>query len=484
MVAVLDFGSQYTKLIERRLRELGVSFEVTSSSKELNKLNPQAVILSGGPGLAANTSISLKNLGEKTYVLGICYGMQLIANEFGGEVSSNLTSEFGQKNIIWNTKLNGIPKEHTVWMSHKDSVTKIPDGFQILATSDCGVVAGIANNKIMALQFHPEVTHTKYGIEILKHFLQTAKVKITNKTNQKIHNEITKTVKPNEKILCAVSGGVDSTVAALVLKKTGLPTTFAFVDNGLLRASEVKEVLDMYKSLNINVNLIDAKDKFLKSLKGITDPEQKRKIIGSTFIDVFKNFIKGENFKWLAQGTVYPDVIESTRIKSHHNVGGLPKNLELKLIEPLKSLFKDEVRALGRELGVPESVLGRHPFPGPGLAIRIPGEVTLEKLEILKEADGIFTKALKDQGLYKKIWQAFCVLIPIKTVGVQGDERTYRYALSLRAVVSSDGMTVDWFEFDHKFLKKVSNLITNNVSGINRVLYDITSKPPSTIEWE
>ncbi len=494
MVLVLDFGSQYTRLISRRISQLGVHSEVIHhnswSDNTLDKLKPEVVILSGGPGcVLLDKTIDIKELCKRTYVFGVCYGMHLIAKQFGGSVETGGSSEFGMQRIIWNLQPpKGVPKEHNVWMSHRDSVINIPSGFEVSAKSQDGVIAAMTNGRVMAVQFHPEVTHTEYGSEVLKYFLfEVAKIKPEQNINQNIYKKIEQTVKLDDKVLCAVSGGVDSTVTACVLKKKlGNQVSFVFVDNGLLREGEPEEVVDIYKKLKIDIHVIDAKKDFIQALRGVTDPEEKRKIIGKTFIDTFKNFTKDRHYKWLSQGTLYPDVIESggAVIKSHHNVGGLPKVLGINLLEPLKSLFKDEVRKLGLTLGIPNWILKRHPFPGPGLAVRIPGEVTYEKLSILKRADKVFIDALKKDGLYDKIWQAFCVLIPVKTVGVQGDKRSYEYTICIRAVVSDDGMTADWYEFDPKFMKKVSNLIVNNVPGINRVLYDVTSKPPSTIEWE
>ena len=509
-VIVLDFGSQYTQLIARRVRELGVYCEIFpyhTPAEKIKSLNPKALIFSGGPSSVYEKFAPKPD--EKIYdlhlpTLGICYGLQTIAQHFGGKVENARKREFGRAKISV-MQLNGASKNHLfkniddseVWMSHGDKVTKLPPNFVVTARSEnaemCAVEMMSDTEKIYGVQFHPEVHHTQYGKEILANFLfEIAGLKKDWTTKDFIEQEIEKVkeIVGKEKVACALSGGVDSTVAAvLVSKAIGKNLKCVFVDNGLLRKNEAKEVRNALKTLGLRLDFVDASDLFLKRLKGVANPEQKRKIIGKTFIEIFEAHIDREKF--LVQGTLYPDVIESVSvkgpsqtIKTHHNVGGLPKRMKLKLIEPLRELFKDEVREVGKLLGVPDEILGRHPFPGPGLAVRILGAVTKERCDLLREADSIFISELKAQGLYHKVWQAFTVLLPINTVGVMGDNRTYENAVALRAVTSTDGMTADWAQLPYDFLAHVSNRIINEVRGINRVTYDISSKPPATIEWE
>ncbi len=502
-VAILDFGSQYTQLIARRVRELGVYSEIFPHDVELEKLKPfNAIVVSGGPSSVKEEGApqrSLKELAQIAPVLGICYGMQMMAEEFGGEVIVSGDREYGRQAIHWNKSISSkIPEKQNVWMSHGDFVRKCPLGFELLAKSEDGVVAAMRSDRMMGIQFHPEVTHSEAGIEVLKEFVLDFSKVNTNWSNKNIvshlKSEILRQVGESGHVLCGMSGGVDSTVVGTLLTETlGVDRVHCiFVNNGLLRKNEFEEVHEIYKRLGLNIKGVDASNRFLKELSGISDPEKKRKIIGKEFIDVFEEAThKMGNIDFLAQGTLYPDVIESVSlrgssvtIKSHHNVGGLPEKMNLKLVEPLRELFKDEVREIGTELGIPKDILWRHPFPGPGLAVRVLGDITREKLETLREVDAIYTSELKSEGLYDQIWQAFAVLLPVQSVGVQGDSRSYDNAVALRAVTSVDGMTADWFNFPSDFLKNTSNKITNRVRGVNRVVYDITSKPPGTIEWE
>ena len=510
-ILIIDFGSQVTKLIARRVRELGVYSEITTP-KELNYLRKfkdiKGIILSGGPSTVTTNkfqTISKDIFKKKIPILGICYGLQLIVKIFGGKVkSSKKRREFGRASLSKKTPSliikNFLNKEKIVWMSHEDAVTRLPKNFKKIASTKSSEFTIIENSeeKIYGLQFHPEVTHTENGRQIFKNFLFLI-CKIKNKWNvafqkKKLLKQIKDIVK-KEKVICALSGGVDSSVVALLINKAIKRNLICImVDTGLMRKNEFKQTYKIFKyKYKLNVKLIDASKLFLRKLKNISNPERKRKIIGNLFIKVFeKESKKYKNLKFLAQGTLYPDIIESksssgsktSKIKSHHNVGGLPKKMNLKLVEPLKDLFKDEVRILGKSLGLVNSINYKHPFPGPGLAIRILGNITSERVKILQEADYIFINELTKCNLYNKIWQAYAALLPIKTVGVMGDARTYENICLLRAVTSNDGMTADYFGFSKNFLDSISNKIVNNVKGVNRVVYDITSKPPSTIELE
>ena len=507
-ILIIDFGSQVTQLIARRIREIGVYCEVINHDKfrmQNIKIKPKGLIFSGGPESVYNEeSYNINNdiFNYNIPILGICFGQQLICHLFGGKVEQSLKREYGSAkiNIIAKSELFNNVKNLDVWMSHGDKITEISRNFKVLATTSNSPYAAIGDeeNKIYGLQFHPEVYHTKDGTKIIKNFIINIANCDCDWTMKKFIEEELIAIKNNigqDNIICGLSGGVDSSVVgALINKAVGKQLTCIFVDHGLLRKKEAEEVKTTFtKNIDANFIYVDAKNYFLKKLENISDPEQKRKIIGKTFIEIFdQEAAKISNVKYLAQGTLYPDVIESSHpnsgssqtIKSHHNVGGLPKNMKLKLVEPLRNLFKDEVRKLGFELGLPDNIVNRHPFPGPGLAIRILGNITQEKINILQEADHIFISEIRKENLYDKIWQAFCVLLSSKTVGVMGDKRTYENVLALRAVTSVDGMTADIFHFDSNFLAKVSNKIINEVPGINRVVYDYTSKPPGTIEWE
>ncbi len=510
-ILIVDFGSQITKLIGRNIRELGVYSEILTP-QELKKLKNfekiKGVILSGGPSSVTSKKFPTipKQLFEKKIpILGICYGLQLIAKLFGGKIKpSKTTREFGRAYLIKKSSSlltkNFLKKKTLVWMSHEDAVVKLPLNFKVVASTNNSKLTIIEhqNKNIYGVQFHPEVTHTNNGKQIFKNFLfLICKIKKNwNIPSQKIRliKEIRKKVK-NAKVICALSGGVDSSVVALLINRAIKKNLICImVDTGLMRKNEFKDTYRIFKKrYKLNVKLIDASKLFLKKLKYISGPEKKRKVIGKLFIRVFESEAKKyRNIKFLAQGTLYPDIIESrsstgsktSKIKSHHNVGGLPKKMKFKLIEPLKDFFKDEVRILGRSLNLINKINFKHPFPGPGLGIRIIGNVTPEKVKILQEADFIFINELIENNLYNKIWQAYAALLPIKTVGVMGDSRTYEYVCLLRAVTSQDGMTADYFNFSKNFLDRISNRIVNNVKGINRVVYDITSKPPSTIELE
>ena len=510
-ILVIDFGSQVTKLIGRNIRDLGVYSEIITP-KEFNKLKKfhliKGIIFSGGPSSVTSKNyqtISKKIFEKNIPILGICYGLQLIAKLFGGKIKpSRNRREFGRAHLIKkNDSLltkNFFIKKKTVWMSHEDAVVKLPKFFRVIASTKSSKLTIIENSKkkIYGVQFHPEVSHTENGQQIFKNFIfLICKIKKNwNIKSQKLRliNEVREEVK-SDKVICALSGGVDSSVAALLINKAIKKNLICImVDTGLMRKNEFKNSFKIFrKKYKLNVKLINASNLFIKNLKGVTNPEKKRKIIGNLFIKVFeKEAKKFNNVKFLAQGTLYPDIIESrsstgsktSKIKSHHNVGGLPKLMKLKLIEPLKEFFKDEVRGLGKSLNLLNEINYKHPFPGPGLGIRIIGEITLEKIKILQEADHIYINELIKNNLYNKIWQAYAALLPIKTVGVMGDSRTYEYICLLRAVTSNDGMTADYYKLPKNFLDRISNKIVNNVKGINRVVYDITSKPPSTIELE
>ena len=507
-IVILDFGSQYNQLIARRVREMGVYAEVVPFHEDIDKIlerKPKGIILSGGP--ASVYTKGAPTLDKKIFdanipILGLCYGMQLITHLHGGEVARADKQEFGKASLKLDKKdsliFKNIPDNTIVWMSHADHVNKMAEGFEIIAHTDSSIAA-IENRdkKIYAFQYHPEVTHSEHGFEMLKNFVFEI---VGAEKNWSMENYIETTVKEikekvgDKKVILGLSGGVDSSVAAMLINKAiGKQLTCIFVDTGLLRKNEAKHVMDIYaQNFDMNIKCINAEERFLSKLKGIEDPEEKRKIIGKEFIEVFnEEAIKLKDAEFLAQGTIYPDVIESVSvkgpsvtIKSHHNVGGLPEDLNFKLLEPLRELFKDEVRKVGRELGIPYYMVDRHPFPGPGLGIRILGEVTKEKADILREADDIFIEELRKEGLYSKVSQAFVVLLPVKSVGVMGDERTYEYTAVLRSANTIDFMTATWSRLPYEFLEKVSNRILNEVKGINRLTYDISSKPPATIEWE
>lgn len=501
---ILDFGSQFTQLIARRLRELGFYSEIHSykyPTEEIRKKNPYGIILSGGPNSVYESNSpqrDVQELRDISPLLGICYGMQLLTFQLGGKVTKADYREYGLNYVTWSEAVNGVPAKQKVWMSHGDVVEKAPEGFVVVATSDGNHPAAMRGPSVLALQFHPEVAHSDHGNELLNYFAKEMCGAPADWDAPHIKDilfqEIKGKVGSDDHVLVGLSGGVDSTVVATLLTQAlGHDRVHCvFVDNGLLRKGEFEAVLASYNRIGLNVVGVDASKEFLHALKGLEDPELKRKTIGRVFVEVFdKSYDHKLPIRWLAQGTLYPDVIESVSsvggsvtIKSHHNVGGLPEKMKLGLLEPVRELFKDEVRSLGAQLGLPKEMLWRHPFPGPGLAIRVLGEVTEERLNILKECDSVFISELRERGLYEKIWQAFCVLLPVKTVGVQGDARTYEHVLALRAVTSQDGMTADWYPFEFQFLREVSNLITNKVKGVNRVVYDVTSKPPGTIEWE
>ena len=507
-ILILDCGSQFTQLIARRLREIKIHSVILSwdsSPDKIKEFNPNGIIISGGPD-SVNDPDAI-NIHEDIFkfncpILGICYGMQLISKFFNGKISSGSQKEYGITKININSSselFKNIPDKINALMSHGDNVSNLPEGFKITAYTESNVTAAIENlNKnLFGLQFHPEVANTEFGMNILKNFaFDICKCSgdwdIKNFVDSTI-NFIREKVQ-DEKIICALSGGVDSSVAAaLVNMACGKNLYCVFVNHGLMRKNEPEQVVKSYENMGLNIKYVDASELFLKELAGVNDPEKKRHIIGKLFIDVFEaEAVKVNGAKWLLQGTIYPDVIESgmknkkgaVLIKSHHNVGGLPEKMNLKLIEPLRDLFKDEVRILGKIINVPNEIIERQPFPGPGLAVRCLGDITEERLNILREADNIFTSELKISGLYKDIWQAFCVLLPVRTVGVQGDSRTYNEVIALRAINSQDAMTAEWSRINFDVLDKVSKRICNEISGVNRVVLDVTSKPPATIEWE
>jgi GMP synthase (glutamine-hydrolysing) len=506
MILILDFGSQYTQLIARRVRELNVYCEIHpyNDIPEIGE-NVKGIILSGSPFSVRGDDApqpNLENIKGKLPLLGVCYGAQFLAHNFGGNVEASDTREYGRANLSFvdesNELLKGISVGSQVWMSHGDTIKELPTGAKISASTNDVEIASykIDNETTYAVQFHPEVYHTEGGTTLLNNYIVGICGCTQDWSPNSFVEETVSSLKAklgNDKVVLGLSGGVDSTVAAVLLHKAiGKNLYCIFVDNGLLRKNEFQQVLDQYEHLGLNVKGVNSKQRFYKELAGVKDPEQKRKIIGKIFIEVFddeSNIL--EDVKWLGQGTIYPDIIESksvkgpsATIKSHHNVGGLPDFMKLKVVEPLSALFKDEVRRVGRAMNLSETLLGRHPFPGPGLGIRILGDVTEEKVRILQEVDYIFIQGLKDDGLYDDVWQAGAMLLPVQTVGVMGDERTYENAVALRAVSSTDGMTADWCHLPYEFLAKMSNEIINKVRGVNRVVYDISSKPPATIEWE
>lgn len=505
-ILILDFGSQYTQLIARRIRELNVYCEI----HPFDKIPPiddeiKGVILSGSPASVRDENAPIPNLGDikgKLPLLGVCYGAQYLANAYGGEVKGAPSREYGRAMLTViapeDPLMHGLPSPTQVWMSHGDTITSVPANYEIIGSTDNVRVAAyhIGGEMTWGIQFHPEVWHSTDGPQLLRNFVMNicgcagtwSPASFIESTVAELKEKL-----GDDKVILGLSGGVDSSVAAVLLHKAiGANLHCIFVNNGLLRANEFEDVLASYKGMGLNVRGVDASERFYKDLKGVTDPEQKRKIIGRDFVEVFNEEAKKvENARWLGQGTIYPDVIEScsvkgpsATIKSHHNVGGLPEEMNLRVVEPLRLLFKDEVRRVGRALGIDQTLLGRHPFPGPGLGIRILGEVTAEKVRVLQAADKIFIDNLRESGWYDKVWQAGVMLLPVQSVGVMGDERTYESCCALRAVISTDGMTADWVHLPYELLAKVSNEIINKVRGINRVVYDISSKPPATIEWE
>lgn len=505
-ILILDFGSQFTQLIARRVREMNVYCEIHPYNKipEITS-NIKGVILSGSPHSVRQDNPLNPNLDAikgKLPLLGICYGAQLLSHFYGGEVGKSNSREYGRANLSFvednNPLFKDISNESQVWMSHADTILKVPESYNIIASTHDVKVAGFAinNEKTWGIQFHPEVYHSTEGAQLLHNFVKGICECKGNWTSDSFIDTTIADLKQkigNDKVILGLSGGVDSSVAAVLLHKAiGANLHCIFVDNGLLRKNEFESVLDSYKDMGLNVKGVNAKDRFYHALKNISDPETKRKAIGKAFVDVFDDESKLiTDAKWLGQGTIYPDVIESlsvngpsATIKSHHNVGGLPDYMKLSVVEPLRSLFKDEVRRVGTALGIDAALIGRHPFPGPGLAIRILGDITAEKVQLLQDVDAIFIDGLKSAGLYNTVWQAGAILLPVQSVGVMGDERTYEKVVALRAVSSTDGMTADWCHLPYEFLAKVSNDIINKVKGVNRVVYDISSKPPATIEWE
>lgn len=507
IILILDFGSQYTQLIARRVREMNVYCEIHPWNK-IPEITPniKGVILSGSPFSVrdeASPKPDLNNIKGKLPLLGVCFGAQYLSHNFGGEVLPSSIREYGRAHLSFidhsNILTRGLTDGSQVWMSHGDTIKKVPSNYKVIASTSDVEFAGyhIEGEQTYGIQFHPEVYHSLEGAVLLKNFMVDICGCSQDWTPDSFVDESVAQLKAqigDDKVILGLSGGVDSSVAAVLLNKAiGKNLHCIFVDNGLLRKNEFSQVLDSYQHMGLNVKGVNASDKFYEALKGLTDPELKRKAIGKVFVDVFDEESKlVENAKWLGQGTIYPDVIESVSvnggpsqtIKSHHNVGGLPDYMKLGVVEPLRLLFKDEVRRIGKSLNIDDAILGRHPFPGPGLGIRILGEVTLEKVKILQDVDAIFINGLKEEGLYDDVWQAGAIFLPVQSVGVMGDERTYENAVALRAVSSTDGMTADWCHLPYEFLAKTSNRIINQVKGINRVTYDISSKPPATIEWE
>lgn len=507
-ILILDFGGQYTQLIARRIRELNVLSLVENFDfpfEKVRELAPKGIIFSGGPSSVYQPAAPLPDkriLQSGIPILGICYGLQIVAHLLGGEVDRSARQEFGKALLVVDDPsdlLAGVGDVLKVWMSHADKVTQLPAGFTPIAHTDNSPVAAFSSKakKIFGVQFHPEVVHTSKGKEILSNFLFKVCGCVGDWRPGSFIEERVREIREKvgkEKVICALSGGVDSAVAAVLIQRAiGDRLHAVHIDNGLMRKDESRKVVEYFEeNFNMNLHYIDASETFLEKLRGVADPEKKRKIIGNTFIEVFERIANEiRDVRFLAQGTLYPDVIESqshkgpsAKIKTHHNVGGLPEVMRLELIEPFRLLFKDEVRRVGRELGISNEIIERHPFPGPGLAVRILGDVSVEKLEILRRADDIFIDEIRKHGIYGDIWQAFAVLLPVQSVGVMGDERTYEYTIALRAVTSEDGMTADWAQMPYGLLAEVSNRIINEVRGVNRVVYDISSKPPATIEWE